>query len=218
MPKPSSQERKPIYPDLASKYHNAHSEELISSFWKKDDTFRRSIAARQGAPDWVFYEGPPTANGLPGVHHVMARMCKDIMCRFKTMTGHRVIRKAGWDTHGLPVERAVEKILGIQGAQAIQDFGLKPFNEKCRESVWTCKTEWDEFTERLGYWVDLDDPYITYDNNYIETVWWILSRLGAEDDSREGPALQGAQGRALLPGLRHAHFQPRNGQQLSHGQ
>lgn len=177
----SSGDRKPAYPALASKFHDSHSEELISGFWKEDDTFRRSIAQRAGSPEWVFYEGPPTANGLPGVHHVMARLCKDIMCRFKTMTGHRVVRKAGWDTHGLPVERAVEKILGIQGAQAIKDFGLAEFNEKCRESVWTCKTEWDEFTERLGYWVDLDDPYITYDNNYIETVWWILSRFHAQD-------------------------------------
>ncbi len=177
----SSRDRKPVYPALASKFHDSHSEELISGFWKKDDTFRRSIAQREGAPEWVFYEGPPTANGLPGVHHVMARLCKDIMCRFKTMTGHRVVRKAGWDTHGLPVERAVEKILNIQGAQAIQDFGLVPFNEKCRESVWSCKADWDEFTERLGYWVDLDDPYITYDNKYIETVWWILSRFHAED-------------------------------------
>ncbi|MCK9995169.1 MAG: isoleucine--tRNA ligase [Candidatus Krumholzibacteria bacterium] len=181
MAKTTSGDRKPAYPALASKFHDSHSEELISGFWKEDDTFRRSIAQREGAPEWVFYEGPPTANGLPGVHHVMARLCKDVMCRFKTMTGHRVVRKAGWDTHGLPVERAVEKILGIQGAQAIQDFGLVPFNEKCRESVWTCKTDWDEFTERLGYWVDLDDPYITYDNNYIETVWWILSRFHAED-------------------------------------
>ena len=143
----------------------------------------------------------------------MARLCKDIMCRFKTMTGHRVVRKAGWDTHGLPVERAVEKKLGIQGAQAIEEYGLAPFNEKCRESVWTCKSDWDEFTERLGYWVDLDDPYITYDNDYIETVWWIL-----EPVPRQGPALQGPQGGALLPGLRHADLQPRDGQQLPDGQ
>jgi isoleucyl-tRNA synthetase len=172
---------KQLYPALTQKFHDARSEEHISSLWKDNDTFRRSIANREGKPNWVFYEGPPTANGLPGVHHVMARLCKDIMCRFKTMTGHRVVRKAGWDTHGLPVERAVEKGLGIQGAQAIEEFGLAPFNEKCRQSVWTCKTDWDEFTERVGYWVDLDDPYITYDNNYIETVWWILSRFHQED-------------------------------------
>ncbi len=166
-----------LYPDLFSKFHDSASEERISEFWKRNNTFVRSIEQRDGCPDWVFYEGPPTANGMPGVHHVMARLCKDIMCRFKTMTGHRVVRKAGWDTHGLPVERAVEKGLNIQGAQAIQDFGLAPFNDKCRESVWTCKADWDEFTRRLGYWVDLDDPYITYDNNYIETVWWILGQF-----------------------------------------
>ena len=171
----------PVYPALTRKFHDAESEAAVSAFWRKNDTFARSIAQREGAPDWVFYEGPPTANGLPGVHHVVARLCKDVMCRFKTMTGHRVVRKAGWDTHGLPVERAVEKQLGIQGAQAIEAYGLAPFNEKCRESVWTCKTDWDEFTEKLGYWVDLDDPYITYDNKYIETVWWILARFHAED-------------------------------------
>ena len=177
----TSGDRDTIYPALARKFHDAHSEALISSFWEEDGTFRRSIAIREGAPDWVFYEGPPTANGMPGVHHVMARLCKDVMCRFKTMTGHRVIRKAGWDTHGLPVERNVEKELGIQGAQAIQDYGLEEFNENCRSSVWTCKADWDEFTERMGYWVDLDDPYITYDNDYIETVWWILAQFHAKE-------------------------------------
>jgi len=171
----------PLYPALARKFHDAHSEERVNRFWKEHDVFPRSIAARKGGRDWVFYEGPPTANGLPGVHHVMARLCKDIMCRFKTMTGHHVVRKAGWDTHGLPVERAVEKGLGIQGAQAIEEFGLAPFNDKCRESVWSCKTIWDEFTDRVGYWVDLEDPYITYDNNYIESVWWILSQFHAKD-------------------------------------
>ncbi len=174
-------EQKQLYPSLAQKFHTAQSEEPIRAFWNERDVFRASIAAREGRPNWVFYEGPPTANGMPGVHHVMARLCKDVMCRFKTMTGHRVVRKAGWDTHGLPVERAVEKGLGIQGAQAIEEFGLAPFNEKCRESVWTCKGEWDEFTQKLGYWVDLDDPYITYDNNYIETVWWILGQFHAKD-------------------------------------
>jgi len=166
--------RTDLYPGLARRFHDAESERLVSEFWRADETFRRSVAAREGAPAWVFYEGPPTANGLPGVHHVMARLTKDIACRYKTMTGHRVIRKAGWDTHGLPVERSVEKELGIHGREAILDYGLERFNAKCRESVWACKTEWDEFTERLGYWVDLDDPYITYDNDYIESVWWIL--------------------------------------------
>jgi len=171
----------PIYPGLARRFHDAGSEELISAFWRAHHVFDRSISQREGSPDWVFYEGPPTANGMPGVHHVMARLCKDIMCRFKTMTGHRVVRKAGWDTHGLPVERSVEKTLGIQGARAIKEFGLRPFNEQCRESVWTCKGDWDAFTEKLGYWVNLDDPYITYDNDYIESVWWILGQFHAKD-------------------------------------
>ncbi len=168
---------KALYPPLANKYHNADSEQRVSSRWVEKDIFKKSISEREGCPDWVFYEGPPTANGHPGVHHVMARLTKDIMCRYKTMTGHRVIRKAGWDTHGLPVERSVEKKLGIQGRTAIEEHGLEPFNHECRKSVWSCKGEWDQFTERLGYWVDLDDPYITYDSNYIETVWWILSQF-----------------------------------------
>ena len=168
-----------LYGPLARPFHDARSEERVAAFWKAHDTFRRSIARREGAPDWVFYEGPPTANGMPGVHHVMARLCKDVMCRFKTMTGHRVVRKAGWDTHGLPVERSVEKTLGIQGAEAILAYGLEDFNARCRDSVWACKGDWDEFTERVGYWVDLDDPYITYDDRYIESVWWILSRFHA---------------------------------------
>lgn len=166
-----------LYPPLARPFHDAESEKCISAFWKEHDTFHRSIQQREGAQDWVFYEGPPTANGKPGVHHVMARLCKDIICRYKTMTGHRVVRKAGWDTHGLPVERSVEKELGIQGAQAIVDHGLAAFNDQCRKSVWSCKTDWDEFTELLGYWVDLDDPYITYKNEYIESVWAILQRF-----------------------------------------
>ncbi|NTV04191.1 class I tRNA ligase family protein, partial [bacterium] len=170
----------PRYAPLARKIHDAESERLVSAFWREHDVFRRSIAGREGRPDWVFYEGPPTANGLPGVHHVAARLTKDIACRYKTMTGHRVLRKAGWDTHGLPVERSVEKQLGIQGREAIEAYGLEAFNAKCRESVWACKAEWDEFTERLGYWVDLDDPYITYQDAYIESVWWILSRFAAE--------------------------------------
>jgi isoleucyl-tRNA synthetase len=170
----------PLYPPLARRFHDAESERLISRFWRDSHIFQRSLAQREGAPDFVFYEGPPTANGLPGVHHVMSRLCKDIMCRYKTMTGHRVLRKAGWDTHGLPVERAVEKELGIQGREGIEAYGLERFNERCRRSVWSCKEDWDDFTDRIGYWIDLEHPYITYSNDYIESVWWILSRFNAE--------------------------------------
>lgn len=169
----------PLYPPLARKVHDAESEQRTSAFWREHDTFRRSVRQREGAPDFVFYEGPPTANGLPGVHHVMARLCKDIVCRYQTMTGHRVLRKAGWDTHGLPVERAVEKELGLAGGRrSIEEYGIERFNEACRRSVWSCKGEWDEFTERIGYWIDLQDPYITYQDEYIETLWWILARFG----------------------------------------
>ncbi len=177
---PDNASARPLYPPLARKFHDAESERLVSAFWRRHGTFARSIAQREGAPDFVFYEGPPTANGLPGVHHVMARLCKDIVCRYKTMTGYRVLRKAGWDTHGLPVERAVEKELGIAGRREIEAYGIERFNAACRKSVWSCKADWDEFTERIGYWIDLADPYITYTNEYIETVWWILARFGAE--------------------------------------
>lgn len=175
-----------LYPHPARPFHDAQSEQRVSAFWREHDVFRRSIAQREGRPDWVFYEGPPTANGKPGVHHAMARLCKDIICRYKTMTGHRVLRKAGWDTHGLPVERSVEKQLGIQGAQAIREYGIGPFNEKARESVWSCKSDWDEFTELLGYWVDLEHPYITYQNEYIESLWAILQRFHAANLLYEG--------------------------------
>jgi isoleucyl-tRNA synthetase len=168
-----------LYPTLTRPFHDAASEQAVSAFWERHGTFQRSIRQREGCPDWVFYEGPPTANGKPGVHHVMARLCKDIICRYKTMTGHRVLRKAGWDTHGLPVERSVEKELGIQGAQAILAHGLAAFNDHCRRSVWACKQDWDEFTRLLGYWVDLSAPYITYSNEYIESVWAILQRFHA---------------------------------------
>jgi isoleucyl-tRNA synthetase len=169
-----------LYRPLQRRIHDAESEQHLRRFWREDATFARSLARREGAPDFVFYEGPPTANGLPGVHHVMSRLCKDIMCRYKSMTGYRVLRKAGWDTHGLPVERAVEKELGIQGRQAILAYGIDRFNEACRRSVWSCKEEWDDFTDRIGYWIDLDHPYITYENEYIESVWWILSRFDQE--------------------------------------
>ncbi len=171
----------PLYPPLRRKYHDAESERHVRDVWREQGTFAASIRHREGAPDFVFYEGPPTANGLPGVHHVMARLCKDIVCRYKTMTGHRVLRKAGWDTHGLPVERAVEKSLGIQGRQQIEEYGIARFNEECRRSVWSCKADWDDFTDRIGYWLDLEHPYITYENEYIESVWWILSRFGEAD-------------------------------------
>lgn len=150
--------------------------------WKKGDVFKRSVKEREGCPEFVFYEGPPSANGHPGIHHVLARTIKDTFNRYKTMKGFQVKRKAGWDTHGLPVELGVEKELGITKAdidnpESPKYISVEDYNRKCRENVMMFTEEWDELTEKIGYWVDLDNPYITYDNKYIETLWWLLCKL-----------------------------------------
>ncbi|MGI6722632.1 MAG: isoleucine--tRNA ligase [Anaerovoracaceae bacterium] len=145
--------------------------------WEREDMLGKSISTREGNPDFVFYEGPPTANGKPGIHHVIARTLKDSVCRYKTMQGYKVKRKAGWDTHGLPVEIEVEKQLGMNGKQDIEKYGIKEFNEKCKESVFKYESMWREMTKKMGYWIDMDHPYITLNNNYIETGWWILKEF-----------------------------------------
>ncbi|MDA3861102.1 MAG: isoleucine--tRNA ligase [Melioribacteraceae bacterium] len=152
-------------------------EEEILDLWKKNDTFEKSISTRKDKEFFTFYEGPPTANGKPGIHHVMARSLKDLVCRYKTMQGYQVSRKAGWDTHGLPVEIEVEKQLGIKSKSEIPEFGVEKYNEACRTSVFTYKDLWEEMTTRMGYWLNLDEAYITCDNNYIESVWWALATL-----------------------------------------
>ncbi|MFO7617215.1 MAG: isoleucine--tRNA ligase [Bacteroidales bacterium] len=145
--------------------------------WVQRDTFRRSVEIREGSPDFKFYEGPPSANGMPGIHHVMARTIKDLFCRYKTQKGFRVQRKAGWDTHGLPVELGVEKMLGITKDDIGKSVTISEFNEACRREVMKYTDAWEELTHKLGYWVDMDHPYVTYDNRYIETLWWILKQL-----------------------------------------
>ena len=150
--------------------------------WREERVFERSLAQREGAPVWSFYEGPPTANGRPGSHHVLARVFKDVYPRYKTMCGFRVPRKAGWDCHGLPVELEVEKQLGISSKQEIEEFGIAEFNQRCRESVFEYVEEWNKLTERIGFWIDLDDPYVTLEDDYIESVWWSLRKLW--DDGR----------------------------------
>ena len=149
-------------------------EERILEFWKQNRIFERSVEQRRGAEPWVFYEGPPTANGLPHIGHVLTRVYKDIFPRYHTMKGRYVLRKAGWDTHGLPVEIEVEKELGLSGKKQIEEFGVAEFNRLCRESVFRYVEKWRELTDRIGFWIDMDHPYITMDNAYIETVWWIL--------------------------------------------
>jgi len=152
-------------------------EKEILKFWKEDNTFQKSIDLREGRETFTFYEGPPTANGLPGIHHVISRTVKDLICRYKAMKGYQVYRKAGWDTQGLPVEVEVEKKLGIKSKKEISDFGEIAFNKACKDSVFSYINEWEELTERMGYWINLDDAYATYYNNYIESVWWALKRF-----------------------------------------
>ncbi len=145
--------------------------------WDENDVFHKSIETREGCPSFVFYEGPPSANGMPGIHHVMARSIKDIFCRYKTMKGYKVMRKAGWDTHGLPVELGVEKALGITKEDIGKTISVADYNAACRKDVMKYTHEWEDLTHKMGYWVDMENPYITYDNRYIETLWWLLKQL-----------------------------------------
>ncbi|MGM9812317.1 MAG: class I tRNA ligase family protein, partial [Muribaculaceae bacterium] len=145
--------------------------------WDAENVFARSIDEREGQPSFVFFEGPPSANGMPGIHHVMARTIKDVVCRYKTMQGYRVMRKAGWDTHGLPVELGVEKSLGITKEDIGKKISVDEYNAACRREVMKYTREWTDLTHKMGYWVDLDHPYITYENSYIETLWWLLQQL-----------------------------------------
>lgn len=149
----------------------------ILEFWKKNKIFQKSIDTRDGQPTFTFYEGPPSANGTPGIHHVMARAVKDIFCRYKTLKGYKVSRKGGWDTHGLPVELQVEKELGITKEDIGKKISVEDYNKRCRETVMKFKSEWDELTQKMGYWVDLDNPYVTFDRDYMETLWHLLKRL-----------------------------------------
>ena len=154
--------------------------------WKESGLLEKCVESREGHEKFVFFEGPPTANGKPGIHHVMARTLKDSVCRFKTMQGYQIKRKAGWDTHGLPVEIEVEKRLGMSGKQDIEKYGIKEFCEKCRDSVFSYESLWRDMSKRMGYMIDLDNPYITLDNNYVESVWWILKEFFKEDMIYEG--------------------------------
>jgi isoleucyl-tRNA synthetase len=161
-------------------------EERMLARWRERDVFARSLAQREGASIWNFYEGPPTANGRPGSHHVLARVFKDVYPRYRSMCGYRVPRKAGWDCHGLPVEIEVERQLGISSKQEIEDYGIDKFNARCRESVFEYVEEWNRLTERIGFWIDLDDPYVTLEDDYIESVWWSLKQLWDKERLYEG--------------------------------
>ena len=158
------------------KYNPLQIEKKIRKFWEDNDIFKKSIELRKNCKPYVFLEGPPTANGLPHPGHVLTRVVKDIMCRYQTMNGHYILRKAGWDTHGLPVEIEVEKKLGLEDKQAVETFGIKKFNDECKKSVLRYENAWVENTKRIGFWLDMDNPYITFKNEYIESVWWSLKK------------------------------------------
>ena len=158
--------------------------------WKKNGAFEKSLELREGAPEFIFFEGPPSANGMPGIHHVMARSIKDAVCRYKTQTGYKVRRRAGWDTHGLPVELGVEKKLGITKEDIGRKISVEEYNRICREEVMKYTAEWRNLTERIGYWVDMDDPYITYDNRYIETLWYLLKDIHGKGLLYKGKSIQ----------------------------
>lgn len=152
-------------------------EKEVLQFWKDNNIFVKSVEKNEGGKEFSFYDGPPTANGKPHIGHILTRVMKDIIPRYKTMKGYHVLRKAGWDTHGLPVELEVEKILGIDGKQEIEKYGIEPFIKKCKESVWKYKQEWEVMSDRIGYWADMKNPYVTYDDKYIESVWWAISEM-----------------------------------------
>ncbi|NLA72749.1 MAG: class I tRNA ligase family protein, partial [Clostridiales bacterium] len=166
-----------MYEKVSSDFDFVKREKQILSFWEENKIFEKSMKIREGGPTFTFYDGPPTANGMPHIGHVLTRVIKDMIPRYHTMKGEYVSRKAGWDTHGLPVEIEVEKLLGIDGKEQIENYGLEPFINKCKESVWKYKGMWEDFSGTVGFWADMDDPYVTYHNSYIESVWWSLKQI-----------------------------------------
>ncbi len=166
-----------MYKQVSASMNFVEREKEVEKFWKENDIFRKSIESRKEGPTYTFYDGPPTANGKPHIGHVETRTIKDMIPRYRTMKGYMVPRKAGWDTHGLPVELEVEKLLGLNGKEQIEEYGMEPFIRKCKESVWKYKGMWEDFSGTVGFWADMDDPYVTYDDNFIESEWWALKEI-----------------------------------------
>ena len=179
----------PNFPERGSLNLPKIADEILAS-WEQDGTFQKSIETRPADRPYVFFEGPPSANGKPGIHHVMARAIKDIFCRFHTLKGYRVERKAGWDTHGLPVELGVEKELGITKEDIGVKLTIEEYNEACKKAVMRYTDIWNDLTRKMGYWVDMDAPYVTYENKYIESVWWLLKQLANKDLLYKGYTIQ----------------------------
>ena len=166
-----------MYQKVSTDLNFVDREKKVGEFWRNQKIFEKSMKAREGNPTYTFYDGPPTANGKPHIGHVLTRVIKDMIPRYKTMKGYMVPRKAGWDTHGLPVELEVEKLLGLDGKEQIEEYGMEPFIKKCKESVWKYKGMWEDFSGTVGFWADMDNPYVTYDDNFIESEWWALKEI-----------------------------------------
>ena len=166
-----------MYEKVSTNLNFVEREKKVEQFWKDNDIFRKSMENRKEGPTYTFYDGPPTANGKPHIGHVLTRVIKDMIPRYRTMKGYMVPRKAGWDTHGLPVELEVEKLLGLDGKEQIEEYGLDPFIDKCKESVWKYKGMWEDFSGTVGFWADMDDPYVTYHDDFIESEWWALKTI-----------------------------------------
>ena len=166
-----------MYKKVDTSLNFLEREKEILSYWKENKIFEQNIEKNQGNREFTFYDGPPTANGKPHIGHILTRVIKDIIPRYQVTKGAHCLRKAGWDTHGLPVELEVEKLLGIDGKQEIEKYGIEPFIAKCKESVWKYKGEWEKMSDRVGYWADMENPYITCDDKYIESVWWAIKTI-----------------------------------------
>ncbi len=166
-----------MYEKVSTDLNFVDREKKVEEFWKEKDIFKKSIELREGCPTYMFYDGPPTANGKPHIGHVLTRVIKDMIPRYRTMKGYQVPRKAGWDTHGLPVELEVEKLLGLNGKEQIEEYGMEPFIDKCKESVWKYKGMWEDFSSTVGFWADMEHPYVTYDDDFIESEWWALNQI-----------------------------------------
>ncbi len=170
-----------MYKKVSTGMNFVEREKEVEQFWKDKDIFKKSIRLRENAPTYMFYDGPPTANGKPHIGHVLTRVIKDMIPRYRTMKGYKVPRKAGWDTHGLPVELEVEKLLGLDGKEQIEEYGMEPFIKQCKESVWKYKGMWEDFSDTVGFWADMENPYVTYDDNFIESEWWALKEIWNKD-------------------------------------
>lgn len=177
MPEKERKKEMSLYTKVNTDLNFVEREHEVEKFWEDRKIFEKSMKIREGSPTYTFYDGPPTANGKPHIGHVETRAIKDMIPRYRTMKGYMVPRKAGWDTHGLPVELEVEKLLGLDGKEQIEEYGIAPFIEKCKESVWKYKGMWEDFSRKVGFWADMDDPYVTYHDEYIESEWWALKKI-----------------------------------------